>query len=148
MKIIRNIILYSLAAIGIFYLVMIYHANRYPEGGTFRFGEGKCEETILSSQSSPNNKIIAIHEATSCEGGYNEHILSISYKNSDKESLNQIFYSTEIEELSMFKGKIRPLGFKWESNNKLILTVQPDLNDFTHKFNTIDIVTKIDVYRP
>jgi len=148
MKIIRNIILYSLTAIGIVYLVMIYHANKYPEGGTFMFGEGKCEEKILSSQSSPNKKIIAIHEATSCEGGLNEHILKISYKNSNEESLNQIFYSTRIKELSEFKGKIRPLGFKWKSNNKLILTVQPELNGFTHKFNTIDIVTKIDVYRP
>ena len=148
MKIIRNIILYSLAAIGILYLVMIYHANKYPEGGTFRFGEGKCEDKILSSQSSPNNKIIAIHEATSCEGGYNEHVLSISYKNSDKDSLNQIFYSTEIKELSEFKGKIRPLGLEWKTNNKLILTVQPALNRFTHKHNEIDIVTKIDAYRP
>ena len=92
MKIIRNIIIYSLAAIGIFYLVMVYHFYEYPKGGTFRFGEGKCEDKILSSQSSPNNKIIALHEETSCEGGFNEHVLSISYKNSNEEPLNQIFY--------------------------------------------------------
>jgi len=148
MKIIRNIILYSLAAIGVLYLVMVYFLSGNPEGGTFRFGEGKCIENILSTQSSPNNKIIASHLETSCEGGFNEHILTISYINSNQEPLNQIFYSTRIKEISKFKGKIEPLGIEWKSNRQLYLTVQPELNRFENKFNEIEIVTKIDVYRP
>ena len=148
MKIIRNIIIYSLAAIGLFYLVMFYHFYKYPEGGTFRFGEGKCEKTILSSKTSPNHEITAAHIEETCEGGLKEHIFSISYTDKHKEPLNQMFYSTEQEDLNEFKGEIRPLGLEWKSNNKLYLTVQPDLNRFTPKFNKIDIVTRIDVYRP
>lgn len=148
MKIIRNIIIYSLAAIGLFYLVMVYYISKYPEGGTFRFGEGKCEKTILSSKTSPNHEITAAHIEEKCEGGLKEHIFRISYTDKNKEPLNQIFYSTEIDKLSKYKGKIRPLVFEWKSNNKLYLTVQPDLNKFSGKYNTIDIATKIDVYRP
>jgi len=148
MKIIRNIILYSLAAIGVLYLVMVYFLSGNPEGGTFRFGEGKCVENILSTQSSPNNKIIASHLKTSCEGGFNEHILTISYINNNQEPLNQIFYSTRIKEISKFKGKIEPLVIEWKSNRQLYLTVQPELNRFENKFNEIEIITKTDVYRP
>ena len=148
MKIIRNIIIYSLAAIGLLYLVIVYYFSEHPDGGTFRFSGGKCEKNILSSKTSPNYEITAAHIKEVCEDGRIEHILMISYIENNKESLHQIFYSTEIKELSEFKGKIKPLGLEWKSNNKLVLTVQPELNSFTYKHNEIDIVTKIDVYRP
>ncbi|MDH4188052.1 MAG: hypothetical protein OEV08_13755 [Nitrospira sp.] len=109
MKILRKIVIGSLAVVGVFYLALVLFATL-----------GICEDEVLSQSVSPNGNSFAKHIRTTCKGKIEVGLhIGSARPGGRTEETGRIIFRAESDRDKEYALSIKPFRLWWENDKRL-----------------------------